>query len=364
MYFLDETIIEVFSGKGGNGCVSFRREKFVPKGGPDGGDGGKGGDIVFIADESLATLYDVHLRRVFKAKNGQDGSSTQKSGKSGKSIEIKVPVGTMIYDADTNLLIRDLTKHDETVIVANGGKGGKGNKHFATALNQTPHEATPGGISEKKKLKLELKLIADVGLVGLPNAGKSTFLAQISAATPKIADYPFTTLVPQLGIVSLGLNRSFVVADLPGLIEGASKGAGLGDRFLKHIERTRIILHIVDFSMEKPEEIVKNIEIIDNELRAFSEKLAEKTKILAANKIDIPLAQKNVEKLAEKLPLVRFSISAATGLNTKNLLESLETEIRRQKNLTGDNEVVREEIRVKGLKNKPSINRPRSNDES
>ncbi len=364
MYFLDETIIDVHSGKGGNGCVSFRREKFVPRGGPDGGDGGKGGDIIFVADENLATLYDVHLRRVFKAKNGQDGSSTQKSGKNGKSIEIKVPVGTMIYDEETNLLIRDLTKHEETVIVANGGKGGRGNKCFATALNQTPHEATAGGKSEKKTLKLELKLIADVGLVGLPNAGKSTLLAQFSSATPKIADYPFTTLVPQLGIVSLGLNRSFVVADLPGLIEGASKGIGLGDRFLKHIERTRIILHIVDFSVEKPEEILKNIEIIDNELAAFSEKLAEKQKILAANKIDIPKAQENVEILKTKLNSLNFSISAATGLNTKNLLEALESEIRKQKDFTGDNIVPREIIKIKGLKNKPPINRPRSNDES
>jgi len=364
MYFLDETAIEVYAGKGGNGCSSFRREKFVPKGGPDGGDGGKGGDITIIADENLTTLYDVHLRRIVKAKNGQDGTSSQKTGKNGKGVTIMVPVGTMIFDAETNLLLRDLTKHEESFVVAQGGAGGKGNKHFATALNQTPKECTPGEPGEIKQIKLELKMIADVGLVGLPNAGKSTFLSQISAATPKIADYPFTTLVPQLGIVSLGLNRSFVVADLPGLIEGASEGAGLGDRFLKHIERTRIILHIVDFSIEKPEEILKNIEIIDKELHAFSQTLAEKTKILVANKIDIPEAQENLKNLKKKLSNLRYEISAATGLNVKNLLEVLEKEIRKQKTASGENNVVREKIKVKGLTLKPRTNSQRKNNES
>ncbi len=370
MHFLDETEIYVKAGKGGNGCVSFRREKFVPKGGPDGGDGGNGGNVIFIADENLATLYDVHMLKTVAAQNGKDGSSAQKTGKRGKDKIIRLPVGTLVFDAETGLLIRDLARPGEKIVVAKGGKGGKGNKRFATATNQTPRYAEQGTPGEAKKIRLELKLIADVGLVGLPNAGKSTFLAQTSAARPKIADYPFTTLVPQLGIVSLGLGRSFVIADLPGLIEGASEGAGLGDRFLKHIERTRIILHFVDCNAKKPENIVENIKTINRELENFSKTLAEKQKFIVANKIDIPKAKENFSILTspefqkkltseEKALLPTFAISAATGEGVNELLQILEKQIRASKSQSGESIDEKENIRVRGLlKNPPRAANP------
>lgn len=286
MRFIDEAVITVSAGNGGNGIVSFRREKYVPKGGPNGGDGGKGGDVYVVAAENTNTLVDYRYTRKFAAQRGENGQSKNCSGKNAPDIELIVPVGTTIINDETGLVIGDLLTQDERLLVARGGDGGLGNTHFKSSTNRAPRQCTHGKEGEVKTLRFELKVVADVGLLGLPNAGKSTFIRQVSAAKPKVANYPFTTTVPNLGVVDVGAERSFVIADIPGLIEGASEGAGLGIRFLKHVARTRRLLHLVDVKPIDGTDPVENAKIILNELENFSPALAALPQILVLNKLD------------------------------------------------------------------------------
>src|SRR4029450_2127986 len=288
MKFVDEASIKVHAGNGGRGMVSFRREKFVPFGGPDGGDGGDGGSVYVVSDPGLNTLADFRYQRTFKAGNGEPGGSSDCSGKGGEDREIVVPVGTALYDVDTEEELGDLAQPGARVLVARGGKGGLGNQRFKSSTNRTPRKATPGYPGEKRELRLELKLLADVGLLGLPNAGKSTLISAVSAARPRIADYPFTTLHPNLGVVYVGPHKSFVMADIPGLIEGAAEGAGLGRRFLKHMHRTRLLLHLIDIAPPDPDaDPVQDAKNIVEELRKYSADLALKPRWLVLNKIDL-----------------------------------------------------------------------------
>ena len=287
MKFFDEAFITVQSGDGGRGCVSFRREKFIPRGGPDGGDGGKGGDVILKSTLQRRTLYQFRFKREFKAKNGGYGQGKRKTGKNGEDLIIEIPPGTLVKDAKTNDLLKDFSQPGESFMVAKGGRGGHGNCRFKTSTHRAPRFAQPGESCQFLKLKLELKLIADVGLIGLPNAGKSTLISAISSATPKIADYPFTTLTPNLGVVQTGWGKPFVVADIPGLIEGAHNGAGLGVRFLRHIERTHILVHLIDTSAIDPQEPLAGYETINGELAGYSPQLAEKPQILVLNKMDL-----------------------------------------------------------------------------
>jgi GTP-binding protein len=321
--FVDEAKIWVKAGDGGNGCVSFRREKYIPKGGPDGGDGGKGGDIYFVTDVNLDTLLDFAGKHHWQAGNGKPGSSNNKTGANGEDLIIRVPPGTLIYDTDLDLLLKDLDEIGMKVCVCLGGRGGKGNKQFATSTHQTPRYAEPGKPGQERNLRLELKLIADVGLVGMPNAGKSTLISRCSAARPKIASYPFTTLEPILGIVKLSDDRRLVMADLPGLIEGAHKGAGLGFEFLRHIERTRIIVHILDIMPTDGSDPLKNYRRIRKELEKYSKTLAEKKEVVVANKIDLDPEGKIVKKLRKHLKHRIYPISAVTGKGLKDLCETL-----------------------------------------
>jgi len=286
--FIDEVFITVQSGDGGRGCVSFRREKFVPRGGPDGGDGGKGGDVIVQSTSRRRTLYPFRFRRQFKAKNGAPGQGRNKTGKTGENLLIEIPPGTLVSDAETNALLKDFTQPGESFLAAAGGRGGQGNARFKTSTNRAPRYAQPGEPGQFFKLKLELKLLADVGIIGLPNAGKSTLISVISSATPKIADYPFTTLDPTLGVVQPDQQESFVVADIPGLIEGAHQGAGLGIRFLRHIERTRILVHLIDASNIDPQNPLAGYDIINQELARYNPRLTEKRQLLVLNKMDIP----------------------------------------------------------------------------
>ncbi len=291
MKLVDEAEITVTAGNGGNGCIGFRREKFIPLGGPDGGDGGAGGDVWLQADENLNTLVDFRHQTRFKAQRGENGMGSQRYGKAGEDTVITVPVGTVIHNVETDEVIGDLTEHGQRLLVAKGGHGGLGNMHFKSSVNRAPRKATPGGEGESRVLRLELKLLADVGLLGFPNAGKSTFIRAVSAATPKVADYPFTTLYPNLGVVSVEPGRSFVIADIPGLIEGAADGAGLGSLFLRHVQRTRLLLHLVDIapmdyegSAVSPAEQVRAIE---HELRKYDPAMLEKPRWLVLNKADL-----------------------------------------------------------------------------
>jgi GTP-binding protein len=285
--FFDEAFITVQSGDGGRGCVSFRREKFIPRGGPDGGDGGKGGDVIIKSSSHRRTLYPFRFKRQFKAPNGSHGQGKKKTGKNGGDLIIEIPPGTLITDEETNEIVKDFTQPDETYIIAEGGRGGQGNTRFKTATHRAPRFAQPGEPGQFLKLKLELKLLADVGIIGLPNAGKSTLISAISSATPKIADYPFTTLTPTLGVVKAGWGEPFVVADIPGLIEGAHKGVGLGIRFLRHIERTRVLVHLIDISTVDPQNPLAEYETINRELASYSSQLMEKPQIVVLNKIDL-----------------------------------------------------------------------------
>ena len=321
--FIDEAKIWVRAGDGGNGCVSFRREKFIPKGGPDGGDGGRGGSVYFQTVENLDTLLDFAGKHHWRAENGQAGSGNNKHGADGEDLIINVPPGTLIYDVDLDLLLKDLNEVEMKVRICRGGRGGKGNKAFATPTNQTPRNAEPGKKGQERNLRLELKLIADVGLVGMPNAGKSTLISRCSAARPKIADYPFTTVEPVLGIVELSDFRRFVMADIPGLIEGAHGGAGLGFEFLKHIERTRIIVHILDIMPTDGSDPAENYYAIRRELEQYSKALAQKTEIIVANKIDLDPDGKIVKNLKKKLNKTIHPISAVTGEGIKELSELL-----------------------------------------
>jgi GTP-binding protein len=321
--FIDEAQIWIKAGDGGHGCVSFRREKFIPKGGPDGGDGGDGGNVYFQAVDDLDTLIDFAGRRHWKAQKGLQGSSNNKHGANGDDLVIKVPPGTLIYDTDIDVLLKDLSEIDVKVRVCRGGKGGRGNKSFATSINQTPRNANPGKPGGQRNLRLELKLIADVGLVGMPNAGKSTLISRCSAARPKIADYPFTTLEPVLGIIELSDFRRFVMADIPGLIEGAHAGAGLGHDFLKHIERTTLIVHILDVMPTDGSDPAENYKAIRNELEQHSNILAQKQEIIVANKTDLDPDGEAVEELKKKLNTEVHPISAVTGAGIKELSETL-----------------------------------------
>jgi GTP-binding protein len=321
--FIDEAKIWVKAGDGGHGCVSFRREKFIAKGGPDGGDGGKGGDVYFEAIENLDTLRDFTGKHHWKAKNGRHGQGSNKHGANGKDLIIKVPPGTLIYDEELNIQLKDLNKTGMKARVCLGGRGGTGNKAFTTPTNQAPKIATKGKKGQERNIKLILKLIADVGLVGLPNAGKSTLISRCSAARPKIADYPFTTKEPVLGIVELSDYRRFVMADIPGLIEGAHQGAGLGLEFLKHIERTTIIVHILDIIPTDDSNPIENYYKIRKELEKYSEELAGKQEILVANKIDLKQEQTISKELKKKLNKSVYPISAVTGQGVKELCEAL-----------------------------------------
>ncbi len=321
--FIDQARIYVKAGDGGNGCVSFRREKYVPKGGPDGGDGGKGGDVILRADEGLHTLVDFRYRRVFRAQKGAHGQGSHKTGRSAPDLVIPVPVGTLVRDAHTGEVIADLVRHGQEVVVARGGRGGRGNARFATATRQAPRFAEPGEKGEERVLDLELRVLADVGFVGFPNAGKSTLLARISAARPKIADYPFTTLHPHLGVVRVAEGQSFVAADIPGLIEGAHRGAGLGHQFLRHISRTRLLLFLLDLSAEDPEH---TYEVLRSELRAYDPSLAERPRVVALNKIDLPDARARVETVRaafEGRGIPTYPISALTGEGVEELVRVL-----------------------------------------
>ena len=310
--FLDEVTVDLIAGNGGNGCMAYRREKYIEMGGPYGGNGGKGSNIIFKADEGLNTLIDLRYRRVIKGEKGANGLGKGMTGKSAPDVIVKVPVGTVITDQETGLIIGDLTKNGEEVIVATGGRGGKGNMALATRTNLCPSYAENGEPGETRKVKVELKLLADVGLVGMPSVGKSTFISDISASRPKIAAYHFTTLSPNLGVVKTKDNRSFVVADLPGLIEGASLGEGLGDQFLKHIERTRVIAHIVDMGSAEGRDPIEDYKIINNELANFKTNLLNKKQIVIANKMDLPGALENLERFKKEVNVEVYPISAVT----------------------------------------------------
>jgi len=327
--FIDEVKIDVKAGNGGNGCLAFRREKFVPRGGPSGGDGGHGGDVFLVASNHYNTLLHFRFNPEHKAERGRHGEGSNRTGRDGVSIDLPVPVGTIVYDDATGELLHDFTVAGDRFLVARGGRGGRGNQHFATSTHQAPTEHEAGRAGEEKRLRLELKLLADVGLVGFPNAGKSTLISRISAARPKIADYPFTTLEPNLGVVSVD-DRSFVVADIPGLIEGAHEGAGLGMQFLKHVERTRLLVHLVDVSETTGRDPVHDFEVIMDELGSFDPRMLEKPMIVAASKIDVaqdPDRIASVRDLARERGLRFFEISSVTGQGIDELKFAMAEEV-------------------------------------
>ena len=324
--FLDKAKIKILSGKGGNGAVAWRREKYVDKGGPAGGDGGRGGDVYFIADADMTTLMDFQYQSIFKAENGENGRPKSQHGRGGKDLYIKVPLGTVVKDPENDKIIADLTEPEQTVLVAKGGRGGRGNSRFATAQKRAPQFCEPGEPGIERELELELKLIADVGLLGMPNAGKSTLISVISSAKPKIADYPFTTLVPHLGVVKKVSGDGFVVADIPGLIEGASDGIGLGHEFLRHVERCRFLIHVVDISQDDP---VGNYEKINNELKKHSERLGNLYQVIALNKTDI-ISQEECDKylgIFKKFSPDVFLVSAATKENINTFLNFISQKV-------------------------------------
>ncbi|NDP42075.1 MAG: GTPase ObgE [Aromatoleum sp.] len=319
MKFVDEATIEVIAGDGGDGSASFRREKYVPRGGPDGGDGGHGGSIYAVADRNINTLIDYRYARIHRARSGENGHGADKYGRGADDIVLRVPVGTVITDAETGSLIADLATHEQRALIAKGGKGGLGNIHFKSSINRAPRQTTPGEKGEQHMLRLELKVLADVGLLGLPNAGKSTLIRAVSAARPKVADYPFTTLAPNLGVVRTDTNRSFVLADIPGLIEGAADGAGLGHQFLRHLQRTRLLLHVVDIAPFDPEaEPVRDARAIVDELKRYDEALYDKPRWLVLNKLDLVPGEEREKRVKQFVKAYRwkgpvFAIAAVNG---------------------------------------------------
>lgn len=324
--FIDEARLEVRGGDGGDGSVAFRREKFVPLGGPAGGDGGKGGDVILVVDPGLTTLLDFRYRRRIEAENGEHGRGKDQYGKGGRDQVLRVPLGTQVYDDESGELLADLDQGGTRFVVAKGGRGGRGNLHFVTPYDRAPHRAEKGTPGEKRKIRFELKLLADVGLLGFPNVGKSTLIASVSRARPKIADYPFTTLTPNLGVVSVGEERSFVIADIPGIVEGASEGVGLGLRFLRHIERTRVLLHIVTLDPDPEREPEKDFERLMTELERFDPDLARRPMIVALSKIDLPEVRERMPEILAQLgrsgrPVTAFS--AATGEGVRELMIQL-----------------------------------------
>ena len=323
MKFVDEATIRVEAGKGGDGCLSFRREKNLPKGGPDGGDGGDGGSVYLVVDEGLNTLVDFRHDRLYRAKNGQPGMGGDRIGKKSDNLYVKVPTGTLVYDDDTDELIGDLVNDGQELLVAQGGYHGLGNARFKSSVNRAPRQTTKGTQGEERNLRLELQVLADVGLLGIPSAGKSSFIRAVSAATPKVADYPFTTLYPNLGVVRIDTEKSFVIADIPGVIEGAADGAGLGIEFLKHLSRTNLLLHIVDASQD-PKDVLKDIKTIETELKRYDETLSQKERWLVLNKADVlpsefmdELKQELIEKREDEIKM--FVISAVTRQGCKEL---------------------------------------------
>ncbi len=335
--FIDEAKIRVKAGDGGNGCMAFRREKFVPRGGPSGGDGGKGGDVVMESSERHNTLVHFRFNPEYKAERGRHGEGANKTGREGTDIVLKVPVGTIVYDDETGEKVFDFSAPDERIVIARGGRGGRGNAQFATSTHQAPREHEPGRPGEERTYRLELKLLADVGLVGFPNVGKSTLISRISAARPKIADYPFTTLEPNLGVVVVGDEKdaiSFVVADIPGLIEGAHTGAGLGTQFLRHIERTRLLVHLVDVSDSSGrDDVLKDVEVILGELGSFGADLEDKPMIMVASKIDIANKDKlsALKKYCRKKKIKLYEISAVTGQGIEELKYAIAAEVKMQR---------------------------------
>ncbi len=330
MIFIDEAVLHVQGGRGGNGCVAFRREKFVPKGGPAGGDGGQGGSVFLVGNEGLNTLYHLRNRRLYPAERGRHGEGSNKTGRSGEDLEIAVPLGTEVFDRESRELLGEILNHGQRLRVAAGGRGGRGNARFATATRQAPRHAQPGEAGEEKLLELQLKLLADVGVVGLPNAGKSTLISVVSAAKPKIADYPFTTLVPQLGVVARGPeSEPFVIADVPGLIAGAAEGAGLGTQFLRHVERCRVLLHLVDLSAGEAD-AVADLEAVERELASFDRGLLERDRILVGSKLDVVDEQRHAElrAAAERRGLTYHEISSVTGAGIQELIRLLESRVR------------------------------------
>lgn len=328
--FIDEAKIFLSAGDGGRGCVSFRREKFVPKGGPDGGDGGKGGDIILQADRNLGTLLDFRYKRRYSGGRGEHGRGSDQKGRDGSDTVIRVPLGTVVRSAGSRAVVADLISHEQRFVAAHGGRGGRGNTRFKSPTNQAPRHAEPGETGETGWLTLELKLMADVGLMGLPNAGKSTLLARLSAARPKIAPYPFTTLVPQLGIVRLRDDRSCVVADIPGLIEGAHVGKGLGHQFLRHLERTQLLIHLVDMTTPGEDDPLINFATVNRELLAYEPQLAEKPQVVVATKMDIPSAKRTWERFQSVVASRGFrvlAISAVTGEGIGTLLDEIDREL-------------------------------------
>jgi GTPase len=327
MGFLDEVIITVISGDGGKGCVSFRREKFIPKGGPDGGDGGAGGNIFFNASHSLNTLSDFSSKRHFKAQNGQPGKGKHQTGRNGLDVIIKVPLGTIIYDNDSKEILADLVKDDQEILFLTGGIGGKGNSHFATSTNRTPRFAQDGMPGQKKIIKLSLKYIADIGLIGLPNVGKSTLLSRLTMARPKIDNYPFTTIFPNLGVMEFDNQKRLTIADIPGLIEGASEGKGLGHRFLKHVERTRFLLHLIDGAASPKKEILKDFYLLQDELNRYNPNITKKEQMVLINKTDLmPQGKKDIDKIRTAFTKIGFeslAISAMTGDGLDELKDTL-----------------------------------------
>ena len=325
MKFVDEARVEVHSGKGGDGVVSFRREKYVPRGGPDGGDGGSGGSVFAVADRNINTLVEYRFARIHRARDGEKGRGRQCSGKSAEDVVLRVPAGTVIKDLASGVTVADLAEHDQTALLARGGKGGLGNVNFKSSTNRAPRKATPGEPGEHRSLNLELKVLADVGLLGMPNAGKSTFIRAVSAARPKVADYPFTTLHPHLGVVRIGVDRSFVIADIPGLIEGAAEGAGLGHQFLRHLARTRLLLHIVDATpVEAGADPARDARSIAAELKKFDAALYRKPRWLVLNKMDMLPAKERKSAAADIVRRLRwrgpsFCVSALTGEGCREL---------------------------------------------
>ncbi|MDE1895112.1 MAG: GTPase ObgE [Pseudomonadota bacterium] len=354
MKFVDEAHIKVQAGDGGNGCISFRREKFIPFGGPDGGDGGFGGSVWLVADEGLNTLVDFRHQRNFKAQRGQNGMGSQMYGKGGEDTTIRVPVGTMITNVQTDEVIGDLTSHGQRMLVAQGGKGGLGNIHFKTSVNRAPRKATPGTPGDTRELKLELRLLADVGLLGFPNAGKSTFIRAVSAATPRVADYPFTTLVPNLGVVSLGTDQSFVIADIPGLIEGAAEGAGLGIQFLRHVARTSLLLHLVDVAPIDGSSVAEQVRAIELELGKFNPELLERPRWLVLNKADM-LEEGEREQVAAKIVAELnwtqpwFLVSAIARENTLAVCQQVQRFFESQREASqGRADMLQGDVRLRG----------------
>jgi GTP-binding protein len=354
MKFVDEAQIRVTAGTGGNGCVSFRREKFIPFGGPDGGDGGNGGSVWLVADEGLNTLVDFRHMRAFKAERGQGGMGSQMYGKGGEDSEVRVPVGTIVINVDTDEVIGDLTAHGQRLKVAQGGRGGLGNIHFKSSVNRAPRKFTPGTPGEVRDIKLEMRLLADVGLLGFPNAGKSTFIRAVSAATPRVADYPFTTLHPNLGVVRIGYDQSFVIADIPGIIEGAAEGAGLGIQFLRHVSRTSLLLHVVDIQPIDGSDPVEQVRTIEKELAEFDAELVERPRWLVINKSDVFSDEDELKRVADDI-VARlewkdpwFLVSAAGEIGTWDVCLKVQQFFDAEREKQRENKEMSDDVRMRG----------------